>query len=536
MNVLSVNRNTNTAATLVVALAASNLLASCANQSSPSPSADETETWSVTAWGERYEIFPEVDPLVAGEVAMAHTHVTVLEDFSAMSDGSVEIRLRSAGAEQSFRAEQTIRPGIFNVEIRPEIAGDFDLAFLIRSPAGTEEIPGGRVRVGTAEDPGSVIADPALPGARASDGGEIAFLKEEQWRGDFATAWVNLGQLHQSVEGLARVRAPAGGEATIASPVDAVLLADPWPYPGRRIRRGAPLFRMVPRVAVDRSLATLQAERNSLSSELTTSQARHERLRGLFAIEATSRRELEEAETRVHSLSESLQAAELDLDAARTARQGGSSGATTIFAPFAGEIATVFASPGEVVTAGAALARLVRTDSVWLEVAVSPEAGRRLAAGVSGVVVRFPEGSSLRIERGVRLVAIAPEVDSRTGTVAALLEVPPSADLILGTTAMAQVLLADTAVGVVIPNGALVDDGGVSVVYLQLSGESFGRQPVRVTARQGELAMVEGLVVGQRLVTQGGRVDPALFADGHGRGPGSRSLRTLTLRTLRTQS
>jgi hypothetical protein len=58
--------------------------------------------------------------------------------------------------------------------------------------------------------------------------------------------------------------------------------------------------------------------------------------------------------------------------------------------------------------------------------------------------------------------------------------------------------------GIVVPTSALVDDGGVTIVYLQLSGERFARQPVRVVAREGELALVENLTPGQRLVTRGG--------------------------------
>ena len=104
----------------------------------------------------------------------------------------------------------------------------------------------------------------------------------------------------------------------------------------------------------------------------------------------------------------------------------------------------------------------------------------------------------------MRLVSTSPEVDARTGTVSVLLEVPPSEALILGSTATAQILLSESAEGVVVPASALIDDGGVEIVYLQLSGEEFARQAVKVTARQGKRAIVEGLVTGQRLVTRGG--------------------------------
>ena len=50
--------------------------------------AEGPEPWAVTAWGDRYEIFPEVDPLVAGRAAESHTHVTTLADFSPLTEGS----------------------------------------------------------------------------------------------------------------------------------------------------------------------------------------------------------------------------------------------------------------------------------------------------------------------------------------------------------------------------------------------------------------------------------------------------------------
>ena len=52
--------------------------------------------------------------------------------------------------------------------------------------------------------------------------------------------------------------------------------------------------------------------------------------------------------------------------------------------------------------------------------------------------------------------------------------------------------------------GALVDDGGISVVYLQLSGEEFLRQPVEVLATESSQLLVDGLEVGQLLVARGG--------------------------------
>lgn len=467
--------------------------------------ADEhAASWSVTAWGELYEVFPEVDALAAGHAATAHTHVTVLDGFEPLAAGTVEIVLRGAGGDAVFRSAAPERPGVFAVELRPEVSGDYELLFRVASTAGGEEIRGGMVRVGTPEDPGGLVEAPAPPAA--SEVGEpLPFLKEEQWKTGFATEWVRRGELARAVEGLARVRPPAGGEAAVTAPVDAVLLPRPWPFPGQRVEQGAALFRLAPRVAAERSLPALQAEAASLAAELAAARARRQRLEELFALEATSRRELEEARTRVVSLEATSAAAVQDLEAARAAREGGGAGAMTLAAPFAGEIAAVTASPGAAVDAGAPLARLVRRSPLWLEVSVAPEDARALA-GVDGVVLSFAQGPALRLEGdAVRLVAVAPEVDPATGTLAVLLEVTAAGDaLVLGTVLEARLLLSDVVEGVVVPTTALIDDGGVTIVYLQLAGESFARQSVRVAVRQGELALVDGLVPGQRLVTLGG--------------------------------
>ena len=486
-------------------------LLACGTAPPAEPPPADGETWSVTAWGERFEVFPEVDALVAGQTAEAHTHVTRLADFTPVVDGRVEIVLVDASGEQVFGADQVLRPGIFDIEVTPRQAGDADVLFRIHDAEGTEEIRGGRVRVGTADAPGGLL-DASSPPA-GSDGGEpISFLKEQQWQSSFATAWVEEGRLAESVAGLATFRPPAGGESTVTAQVDGVVqppgASTAWPFVGRYVERDSPLFRVVPLVAPERSLATLEAELETLATELESALARRSRLEELLALEATSGRELEEARVRVLTLEARHWAAERDLESARSSREGGADGAgISLRAPFSGRIAAVSTTPGATVAAGDSLARLVRTDVVWIEVALPPQGARRLAAsGVRGLVLEDPESEPVRVEEGLSLVSIAPEVSPRTGTVTVLLQAPGlgGAGFALGSTVAAQILLADEETGIVVPESALVDDGGVPVVFLQLSGESFGRQRVNVLERQGDRARVERLAPGQRLVTRGG--------------------------------
>ena len=469
------------------------------------------EAWTVTALGERFEVFPEIDGLAEGHTAMAHTHVTRLADFGPLVEGTVEIVLVDGKGEQVFRAGESADPGHFFVEVTPRRPGEADLFFRIDDGAGIEEIPAGRVRAGAADQPEGLIQAPELPAG--SDGGEpVAFIKEQQWQGRFATAWVEEGHLALSVSGVATFRPPAGGESTVTAQVDGVVQppadARSWPFVGRRVERDAPLFRVVPLVASERSLATLEGELEALAVELESARSRSTRLRDLLALEAVSEREVEETGVRARTLEARHRAAERDLESARSSREGGAEGAgISLKAPFSGRIAAVSTTPGATVGAGDALARLVRTDVVWIEVALPPQDARRLAAaGLRGLVLDDPESGPVRIDEGLSLVSVSPELSPRTGTVTVLLEAPGLAGtgFALGSTVAAQVLMAGEESGIVVPASALVDDGGVPVVFLQLSGEDFQRQTVTVLGRQGDEVLVGGLAPGQRLVTRGG--------------------------------
>jgi RND family efflux transporter MFP subunit len=481
----------------------------------------EDANWSVTAWGEHYEIFAEVEPLIAGKAATSNTHVTVLSGFRPLASGRVTVLLRASdGAESAFVQEQPVRDGIFAVKIAPPAEGSYDMVFLSDSGGVLERIPVGTVRVGTLDNPGGLVGDAphehgpdpghlhaAPTGARSGEA--ISFLKEQQWRTEFATDWVREGSLRSSVRGPARVRPVAGGMVVLTAPVDGVLRPEPWPFAGKTVRRGDAVVQIEPRVSPERSLADLESSATALRSELTVARDRSERLSRLLSLQAVSQAEAERARAVVDGLEARLAAAEKDLDAAKSYRQGGRGTGETLAvrAPFDGSIAEVRATPGEAVAPGTALASLVKTSPLWIDVALRPEDARRIGSQQGGLVVRSPggEGPLIFDADRVRVIAGSPVVDASTGKVSVLFEVTGDlASLRSGSAVEAEVLLADEIRGVVVPASAIVDDGGVPIVYLQTEGEAFTRHEIQVSARQGDAALVLGLEPGERLVTRGG--------------------------------
>jgi RND family efflux transporter MFP subunit len=462
---------------------------------------EEAEPWAVTAWGERYEVFAETGPLVVGQAVSSGAHVTILDGFAPLREGVVTIVLRGPDGDETFRQDTRRRDGIFPVEVKPRAAGRFELFFRIESAAGTETIPAGAVRVGAAEAPGGLADDEALEEAAA-----ISFLKEQQWRTEFATAKVREGALAHSVGGPATVKPAGGGEVVLTAPVDASVLPSPWPHAGLDVAQGDTVFRLAPRVA-GRSLPELSADVASLEAETDVARRRVERLDELLRAEATSAAELERAKATLAGLEARLASSRAGvalasgLDSGRDAAR-----AVAARAPWAGRVAEVSVTPGETVAAGATLGRLVRVRPLWVVVALRPEDAARISATPSGLFLKRP-GQLQSIEVGggaVRLVSRSPEVDPRTVSVDVILEADlGTPEMPLGSAVEAEILLPGERAGIVIPLAAVIDDSGTSVAYVQTSGESFARREVRVLGRLGNEALVEGLRPGERLVTKG---------------------------------
>jgi RND family efflux transporter MFP subunit len=483
------------------------LAAACRRDATDAVSGEQN--WSVTTWGTEYEIFAEVGPLVAGEVSQSNTHVTVLDDFSPLRKGIVTAVLRETGrGESAFEQSAPKRDGIFVVPIRPPSEGEFELSFRIQGPGGPEEIPAGRVRVGTREKPGGLVKPPAPPnGSVTAEAEGIPFLKEQQWRTEFATAWAAERPLASTVSGPARVVPVAGGEVVLTAPVDAAVASEPWPHRGEDVGHGKEIFRLVPKVAASSSLPQLEAEVASIEADLAVTRARAERLADLEKLDAVSRAEVERIRAARSALEARLTAARRDLETAAAGRLGERAGASLpIRAPWPGRVAEVNVSPGQSVAAGAALARLVKPRPVWLDIALRPEGAAQLQEAPSSLFIRRPSATEPSAYSGsaIRLISRAPEVDSRTGTVGVLIEVEASSEeLPIGSAVEAELAVGGETRGVVVPAAALVDDSGITVVYEQVDGEAFARHPVSVRARQGALALVEGVPPGTRLVTKG---------------------------------
>jgi RND family efflux transporter MFP subunit len=186
---------------------------------------------------------------------------------------------------------------------------------------------------------------------------------------------------------------------------------------------------------------------------------------------------------------------------------GGDSGGIALRAPIDGVIADVAVAAGAFVEEGAPLVHIADTARLWLEARVPESEIGRLGtpAGAAFAVDGFPAMFEIDAARGGRLIAVGGVVDATTRTVPVVFELAnPDRALRLGMLARVQLFAGRGTQGVVVPAGAVQDESGTRVVYVQTGGDTFERRIVGVGARDGDrIAIRAGLEPGERVVARG---------------------------------
>jgi RND family efflux transporter MFP subunit len=477
------------------------VLTACGTPSTqtPTPTAEEPEAISVTHWTERTELFMEYPPLVAGQQGRFAVHLTELQNFRAVVQGRVTVELApSNGGPQTFETAGPSRPGIFGVDVRPASAGRYTLQVRLESPALSDVHELGPVEVFV--DAASVRLE------ETPEVESISFLKEQQWALDFATEVVRNQQLRSSLRVPAEVIPRSGGDAEVTVPFDGRLVVATPPTIGRRVAQGEVLAELLPPTSTPSDLASLQLAAEEGRAALQRLRADRERAERLVSAGAAPQRRLDEARTAEVTAEARLKAAETRLAQydASSAAQPDAQGVKlfALRAPIAGILQESHAAPGANVKAGETLFRIVELDTVYVS-AIVPEAEFPRMNSLSGAELEIPGAGQPR--RLNRLVTIGRVVDAASRTFPVIYEVDNrDRRVAINQTVYVRLLTSAAGMAPVIPLSAIVDDGGRPITFVQLAGESFARRPVRLGIQEsGSVQILEGLAVGDRVVTRG---------------------------------
>jgi len=276
------------------------------------------------------------------------------------------------------------------------------------------------------------------------------------------------GSLPHVVVGYGTVEPSAAGHKTIMAPVAAIVAGIDVRL-GEEVPAGAPLIRLAPSPATAASYTQAKSAL-SVAEHLVAS------TRKLVAGHLATVQQLADAEKSESDARATLQA----LDAV------GAGGEHVIRAPFGAIVTTLSATPGAIVTEGAALLELAAPRNLVLNIGVVPAQAAAIHANDEAVVQLI--GASQPVPAKVLVCGAVAEAD--TGLVPVAIALPPGG-FIPGEMAQATITTGEMH-GYVVPHEAiLVNDSGAPYVVQAVDGVAH-KVPVHVLVADGNQDVISG--------------------------------------------
>jgi membrane fusion protein, heavy metal efflux system len=346
----------------------------------------------------------------------------------------------------------------------------------------------------------------------------IHFLKEQQWKIRLGTELVTRRRLVERLVFPARASAKPGAEVLVVAPLAGQLIepaeGKPFPVLGQRVEAGQVLARLAPRFSEAATrLAEIEAEQVQARTELDQAQIAFDRVQRLFAEQAKSQRELQEAEAALLTARSRLDAAMALRSTYRQSEVASTTGSTVLpavdlRAPISGIINRIDAGVGTVVGADSTILQVIDPAVVWLEARIPEGSIPRLRAAADPVYERLDDLGQYRGIEDSSGMFLGLEVDAATRTVPLTVEVRnPEHSLRVGQSVRLHLATARAEEALALPEAAIVEEAGRPVVFVQLSGEMFERREVILGIRDGGwVQLIEGVGEGERVVTDGAYV------------------------------
>lgn len=442
----------------------------------------------VTHWTEALELFVVYPPHVRDIASDPwEIHLTWLADWKPVREGRLVLLLRGpGGAREEITMESPARPGVYGATPTLTETGTWR-ADLTLTAGGTDyAIPVGQLQVFASAD--------ALPhDVEVPPPGLIALPKEEQWAMPFEVAVAEVRRIPNSIPVTGEIAAPARGLAHVSTPVEGlVLVRGPSPAPGETVGEGETLALIAP-TSLDDSYARMRADVQEAELEAN----RAERLFAAGAI----------AESRLEGARHDLEVARAAFDVVGGMRSGEADGDSDphlyrLRSPIGGVIADRLVAPGEHVAIGTHAFTVVQPDTLWF-VARVPARHAEAASEVHGAWF-IVEGTD-HAHDADRVVSVGSVIDAESRALPIRLAVAnPGGVLKVGMLAEGHLLLGDPVEGVAVPTAAILDEDGLSVVYVKLGGEAFQRRVVETGASDGSWTIVySGVASGEQVVAVG---------------------------------
>lgn len=264
---------------------------------------------------------------------------------------------------------------------------------------------------------------------------------------------------------------------------------------GDKVKPGQTLLRLDART-LEVQARQADAALDQAQANLALARAANARGDSLLERKLISTADADQLKANLISAEAKLTTAQADRDAARLKL-----GFATLEAPQAGVISARPVEPGQVVSAGAELLRLIRDGRLEWRAELAEGDFTQVHAGAT-VKLAGPDGA----EVSGRIRAVSPALDPQTRTGLVYADLPEPGALRAGMFAQGRILLG-TVTAQVLPREAVVFRDGLPYVFVLQDDAAVAKvtqQRVSLGIQQGQLtAITSGLGAGDRVVARG---------------------------------
>ena len=463
------------------------LFVGCSHDHEANTEVHEHGAISVTQYTDSTEIFMEYPALVINNEANFLIHLTDLKDFKAVTQGDLTVEFTNQkGNKVTLTEDKPTRAGIYIPVVKFTEPGNYQMEINLAGKQVSDNIIVNNIIV--------YATAGKIPHEEEESSSNISFLKEQQWKIDFAYEAVAKRDMQKSVMATGEINVKPELFSKVVSPIEGIVLNKNnrnVKSIGSFVKRGDVLLNISP--SADASMNI-----QKIKNDFLLSKSEYERAQKLFDKKAVSERRLNETKFDFESKQASYNSL---IDQIKITEKGYS-----VIAPIDGYIEHLNFVLGDQIKSGQELYTIINPSLLILKVNVPSSkfeiANNSIDASfkVEGIDYEFRISSM----NGGK-ISVAASLNRANRTVPVYFEFNNSQNKIkVGMYAEVYIKVGEATEYISIPESSIINEDGLHTVYVQADGEAFAKRIIKTgIIENGYVQIIDGLKVGERVVTVG---------------------------------
>lgn len=447
----------------------------------------EHPTISITQYSDSTELFMEYPVIIVNNEVEFLIHLTDLKDFSAVNEGILKIEfINNDGVSLTANLESPTRLGIYIPHVKFSSPGTYSMNISLEGKQVSDKI--------TVENVIVYESQSEAPHNHAEEDNTIPFLKEQQWKIEFANESVNSKILQQSIIATGEINPKPEYYSKVVSPVSGIVLNknnSNLKTTGTYVFKGSILLNISPTVEVSSNIQRIK-------SDFLLAKAEYERTKELYKIKAISKKRFDESKFDYEAKRTSYNSV---IDQVKITDKG-----YAIVSPISGYIQNVNFLLGSHIESGEELFTIINPSKLVLEanVPLSKADITNNSINASFKVEGINEEFVIS-ELGGKKLSTSTSINHASRTIPIYYEFDnPKNRIKVGMHVEAFVKIGKPINVPAIPESAIVSKDGLQTAYVQLEGETFEKRIIKTGIKdKGYIQIIEGINLGERVVTKG---------------------------------